>query len=204
MKNKFLILTVLAAGATFLSFATIVGVANAQEADNQGSIFSKVAEILGVEQTELEDAFETVAIDEVNQKVEDGELDQEKADEIILRIEEDGFKLGRLRELKHPKAHVILEEVAEYLDVEKRELVSMLRDGMTPDEIITESGKSVEEARSLLITKAEEYISTKVDEGELTQEEADEKLGIVEEMVDAFLAGERPIRNEIKSSFRLN
>ncbi|WP_108665908.1 hypothetical protein [Euzebya rosea] len=65
-----------------------------REAERQAFVDDVAAE-LGVTSDELTGAFRTVAIERVQEKVADGTITQERADEIIERIESsDGFGFG--------------------------------------------------------------------------------------------------------------
>ena len=62
----------------------------------QQEFLDDVAAELGVTSEELVDAFQTVAIQRVEQKLADGDITQEQADELIERIESaDGLGIGR-------------------------------------------------------------------------------------------------------------
>lgn len=62
----------------------------------QQEFLDDVAAELGVTSEELVDAFQTVAIQRVEQKLADGDITQEQADELIERIESaEGLGIGR-------------------------------------------------------------------------------------------------------------
>jgi nitrate reductase beta subunit len=88
-------------------FLSPVGISRAQEDDatedttedatEDGATDDDIAAELGVTSDELTGAFRTVAIERIQEKVADGTITQERADEIIERIESSeglGFGFG--------------------------------------------------------------------------------------------------------------
>lgn len=110
---------------------------------------------------------------------------------------------------KGRKGHHVLETIAEALDVEPEALRTELQEeNATLADIITSNDGDVDEIKALLVTEATERINQAVEDGKLTQAEADEKLADLDEYVDELLNGEfecggksgprgnRPPRNE--------
>lgn len=55
------------------------------------AFIGKVAQTLGLSETEVTDAFTQAATEVIQQAVDDGRITQDQADQIIQRIEEGGF-----------------------------------------------------------------------------------------------------------------
>lgn len=92
---------------------------------------------------------------------------------------------------KGRRGHHVLETIAEALDVEPEGLRTELQEeGATLVDIITSNDGDVDEIKALLVTEATEHINQAVEDGKLTQAEADEKLAGLDEHVDELLNGE--------------
>lgn len=83
-----------------------------------------------------------------------------------------------------------LEEAAELLGTEPRELLEALQDGRTLAELAEAEGITVDELVAALLTRPTERLAEAVEEGVLTQEEADEHLARITEHVTALVNGE--------------
>lgn len=130
--------------------------------------------------------------------VEDGTIDQGQADAVIAAIEEarpEGF--GKGRHARHHGRHVAMEGVTDLLGIDAAELRELLADGQTLAEIGEANGVSVDELVAAIVSELEERLASAVEDGDLTQEEADEKLAEATERATALVNGEleRPERD---------
>ena len=86
-----------------------------------------------------------------------------------------------------------LKEAAEFLDMEVADFAEQLREGATPAEI---AGDQTDELIAFLVADVEEHLADAVENGRITQEEADEKLAEAEERITTFVNEGPPERPE--------
>lgn len=113
------------------------------------TVISKVAQILGIEEQELSDAFKTAEIEKIDELVDEGKIDQEKAEILKKKIIESenpipGFGLKRRRR-KPP-----VEAICEFLDMTEKELETAKEEGKIFPELLEENGKTMEEFHEFL------------------------------------------------------
>lgn len=85
-----------------------------------------------------------------------------------------------------------LEAMAEAIGITEDELQTALQDGSTPAEVAEENGVSRDELIDAVVASIEEHVAQEVEDGELTQEEADEKLAEIEDRAGDIVDGVRP------------
>ena len=128
-----------------------VSTANAQEGDL--NVFQRVAQILGVEENDLTDAFKQAQKEEIDQKVAEGKLDAEKAEEMKSKIDESERPfLGPKGERRHMKGEGG-EAMSEFLGISVDELREVKESGKTMDELLEEYGKTQEELQEFMQEK---------------------------------------------------
>ncbi len=129
-----------------------------------------------IEHTTLEDVL--------GELVGEGVITQEQADIVAERIREN----APYRMFGHHRGQH-LETVADVLGMEIAELADALRNGQTIADI---AGDETQAVIDTLVDEAAERLATAVENGRLTQEEADEKLPEITERVVAMVNGEFP------------
>ena len=82
------------------------------------------------------------------------------------------------------------EALADTLGISVEDLTAAREAGQTPAEIAEENGVSRDELVSSLVAERQASLDQAVADGDLTQEEADEKAADLEEHVNAFVDGE--------------
>lgn len=87
-----------------------------------------------------------------------------------------------------------LEAAAEALGMSLDELREALRDGQTLAEVAEARGVDVDVVIEAMVSVAEEHLAEKVAAGELTQEEADERLAEIRERVTERVNSDEPPR----------
>ncbi|MCB2224138.1 MAG: hypothetical protein KQH83_08185 [Actinobacteria bacterium] len=121
--------------------------------------------------------------------VEDGTITQDQAQAVADQLA-DGF--GKHR--PGPRRGIAgLDTAAEVLGMDVEELASQLRDGSTLAEI---AGGQADEVIAAMVAQAEERLAQAVEDGKLTQDEADEKLAEAEERITTFVNEGPPERPE--------
>lgn len=163
------------------------------------NFIDRVASVAGVDATKLKNAFKQVSKEEVQKRVEEGKITQEKANQIIERIDNgETFRMG----MGYKKGAGGLmnkhEELAKYLGMTSEEL----RDAHKTKslvEIANEKGKSEAELRDFLTKTMEEKLSQAVSDGKITQAQADQMKARFEERISDMInkvRTERPERPE--------
>jgi len=199
MNKKILLITLTALAILGIwGFIIKVPVAAAKESGPSKSIISRVAEILGIDSTNLVNAFKQAKAEKVDQALQDGKITQKQADKIKEKInnsEFGGLKFGIRSELRNSLRNNI-QDLANYLDMDIKDLLDQFASGKTIASIVEENGKGVEEVKIYLIEKANGKIDKAVTDGKITQEQADKIKENLNERIDNFLNKERPIAKQ--------
>lgn len=134
--------------------------------------------------------------------VEDGTLDDAQAAAVADALRdarpERGFRgeggpmMGR-RGPGGPGGPEQLAAVAEALDLTLEELVAALRDGSTVAALAEDAGVELDSIVEILVDEAEAHLAERVESGEITQEQADERLAEMTERITAALEGDGPL-----------
>ena len=172
-----------------------ISVEDLMAAREAGQTPAEIAEENGVSRDELVSSLVAERQASLDQAVADGELTQEEADEKAADLEEhvnafvDGEGHG-----PHgpggPDREARAEALADVLGISVEDLMAAREAGQTPAEIAEENGVSRDELVSSLVAERQASLDQAVADGELTQEEADEKAADLEEHVNAFVDGE--------------
>ena len=89
-----------------------------------------------------------------------------------------------------------LETIMSVLDVTLDELKAAREAGTTLAELAEQQGVEVSELIDALVAEAEEHLAEHVADGDLTQEEADERLAEIEQRITDRVNGVRPTEGE--------
>jgi hypothetical protein len=148
------------------------------------SFFDAVAKHLGISSQKLEDATKAAAIDQVDAALKEGKITEAQANELKARIEAGEFPplfgplFGpRFENDFHGGPPFFFGEklsaAADYLGLTEAELRATLNSGQTLAQIAKAQGKSVEGLKQAILADAKEKLDQLVEDGELTQGEAD-------------------------------
>jgi hypothetical protein len=85
-----------------------------------------------------------------------------------------------------------LDGVAEAIGIDAEELRAALEDGQTPAEVAEANGVSRAELVDAIVANIDEHLDQAVEDGHLTEAEADERRAEAEERANAIADGERP------------
>jgi hypothetical protein len=170
--------------------------------EEQQAILDDAAQQLGVEPGELRSALVDAYEARIDAAVAAGELTQEQADAIKQRLEAEGAPLlggpflhgpGHDGPGHHGVGHFgSLDAAAEYLGLTEDELHTRLESGETLAEIASAEGRTVDGLVQALVAAAKDDISAAVDDGRLTQGQADEILAGLEQRIEDMVNGELP------------
>lgn len=167
-----------------------------REALKTGETLADLIEARGLDEDEVVADLKAGAIERVNQAIEDGKIDEDRADAMIARIEESDLErlLERTFEPRPPMPPIALEVLAEALDVTEEDLQAALEEGQTVPEIIEAEGLSVEAVADDLKDAMVERVEEAVADGKLEEERADVILERLEDsdVIEQWLAGETP------------
>lgn len=135
-----------------------------------GQSLLDLATAQGVSMAEVEEAVQTAVTDSLNQAVADGTLTQEQADQFMANM--------ALRELakEFKESPEVKEAVADALGITVAEFDEAKEAGTRLDELANAQGVDIETVKEAGKTAFEGVVNQAVEDGTLTQEQADEIL----------------------------
>ena len=141
-----------------------------------------------------ETATETVGwVEEaLSELVGDGTITQAQADAVETALEE--AKPERPQRGHRIARHFAMDAVAEALGITNAELREALSEDKTIAEIATDNGVAVQRVVDAIVSDHKAHVDARVASGDITQEQADERLAKFTERVTAFVNGERRSR----------
>jgi lipoate-protein ligase A len=189
-------LVVVVLGALVLGVGVLMSTgAGAQEGDAQkpGERFvAETAERLGVTPEELTSAMTEAQFEIIDDGVAEGRLTEEQAANLKARIEEYGplSVIGRRNRdgkgLCHG-ARLVTGAAAEVLGKEPAEVAAAVKSGESLAEQAEAQGMSVEDFKAALLDAIKRMLQAKVDEGTITQVQADRIFAGIEENIDRIV-----------------
>lgn len=122
--------------------------------------------------------------------VQDGTITQAQADAVVDTLIEAGPRHGRV----HLRAAMFpaLDSVAELFGMTAEELRASLADGRTLADLAESEGVDVDEVVAILVAAAEEHLDDKVADGDLTEDEAADRLAEIETRITEFVENGGP------------
>jgi 3-hydroxyacyl-CoA dehydrogenase len=179
-----------------------------REAVSDGQTIAQLAEAQGVPPQDVADALVAAEAERLQQAVEDGRLTQEEADERIARMEENMLERlesgerdpggpggmggpGKPGGPRGPHGED-LDVVAEALGMTPEEVREAVSDGQTIAELAEAQGVPLQDVADALVAAEAERLQQAVEDGRLTQEEADERLAHMEENILEHLESGEP------------
>jgi uncharacterized protein (DUF433 family) len=160
-----------------------------------GQTIADLAEAKGVALEDIADAMVAAQTEHLQQAVEDGRLTQEEADAKLAEMEADILERLESGEFAGPGGPggpgmpggprgehfgASLDVVAEALGMTVDELRDALADGQTIADLAEAKGVALEDVAAALVAAETEHLQQAVEDGRLTQEEADAKLAEME------------------------
>jgi uncharacterized protein YidB (DUF937 family) len=170
-------------------------IAAAQGSSSPGQSFlDSVAKHLGISSQKLEDATMAAAVDQVDVALREGKITKAQADELKARIQSGDFppfagplfgpRFGHFHRGGPPLFGEKLSAAADYLGLSEAELRTTLNTGQTLAEIAKARGKSVDGLKQAILDEVEKNLDQLVEDGELTQADADEMLARLKSHID--------------------
>jgi polyhydroxyalkanoate synthesis regulator phasin len=115
--------------------------------------------------------------------VDEGIIDQDQADAIAEHFTQQFAERRQLFEERQEQRAEDRQELLSLLGVTEDELREAMRSGSTLADLAEEQGVARQDVIDLMVTQAQERIAAAVENGKLTQEEADEKLADITEVI---------------------
>ena len=168
------------------------------------AVLEDAAKELGVDPDELDDALRTALENRIDEAVKDGRLSEEEGQRLKEAIESGDFPMlgvpffrghgpGPGPGFGEGRLHMEfrgLDTAAEYLGLSEEELRDELADGKTLAKVAKAHDKSVDGLVDALVKATNARFDEAVDEGHLSQEQADELKKGTRERVEAFVNGD--------------
>ncbi len=189
-------------GRSLQSLADALGVDLDQVQGALAGTVVELAEAQGMTLDELVDALVAPMIERIQQAVDNGRITQEQADEQVAQMEEhmlealesgSWFSTGPGMGRGGPRGRqggLRLETLSETLGLTVEEVQEALADGQTVAELAEAQGVALADIVDALIAPMVERIQQAVDDGRITQEQADEQIAQMEEhMLEALESG---------------
>jgi hypothetical protein len=186
-------------GAFALALTALGGTMASANTTTKSAFMDRVAELAGIDKQKLTDSIKTATVEQIDQKVKDGEITQELADKMKKNVEEGKLKgfggMGKMMGRGMGPNH---DDIAGFLGMEASVLRDLLHDGKTLTEVAADNGKSVDELKSFLSTRFDERISEALKDGKITQSQADKMTADKAEIIDSLLNGKGPRGHRLK------
>lgn len=154
----------------------------------------KLAENLGISVEDLDAAIKQTRLDLIDEALADGRIDEERAAKLRDRVGngEPVFpRHGGPGEPHGPRLFRgipwIAESATDILGLDDGELRQAYADGKSLADLAEEKGVSVDELTSQLLDAAEAKLTEKVTDGDITQEQADNKLERLTNNIDDII-----------------
>ena len=171
----------------------------------EDAILSDAAERLDVEAGDLRSALSEAQLAQIDKAVEDGDLTEEQAEMIKKHLEESDRVLGfgppggpphfggsfERGFGPGPGGPPIFEAIAEELGISVERLHRQLLSGKSLRKIAEQNGKTLAEVKAAAQAAMEEELDKKVEEGDLTEEQADQIRENLPEIIDMLARGPR-------------
>jgi polyhydroxyalkanoate synthesis regulator phasin len=152
--------------------------------ETEDAILSDAANQLGVDSSDLRGALSDAEIAQIDKAVEDGDLTEAEADAIKEHMRESGLVLGLPggpggpRGMHGPPDMLfggppVFAATADELGIPEERLHRQLLSGKSMREIAEANGKTLADVKAAAKDAIEEHIADEVDEGDLTEQQAD-------------------------------
>ncbi len=180
-----LVSTTLLAGSTILASNVLASDNNFDPFDIRG----RVSQILGINEDKLDEAFKIAREERLDYLVENGRISEEEAQrrKEFIENEEMGFGFGNKRGSSIKEGREMISDLADYLGVNKQDIINELQDGKSIEDIINENGKDIEKVQEYLKTKAESKIDELVDSGRFNENRAQNMKDHLDDRIENFL-----------------
>ena len=194
--SKQVLIPFVAAAAILVGAVTMGGLASANgPGGDSTSLLTKVAAKLSISVDTLTQAFKDARVELIDEAVADGKITSDKADAMKQRVEEgNGLNYGRGEHGRRGghgfKASVYKsanEAITTTLSVTTEELRTAMKEGKSLVDIATEKSVTQEQLSTAVLAAVRTQLDQAVTDGDITQEQADQRYEAAEENIDDFL-----------------
>jgi len=197
--------------ALMVALAVVVGslgaltVASAHDGSDGGvfnfasAFIDNLARRLGIGRDELVGAMRDAANDTIDQALQQGWLTQGQAQRLRdwVAQNEPGFPWGwhKGKAWLAPKVWrgVLVEAAAQVLGMGTDDLLAQLRQGKSLAQVAQERGMSTDEFKSRLLAQVDQRLAQLVQDGRITQQQADQLRQAIQNRIDAIVNTPGPI-----------
>lgn len=190
--RQFIATAVVVVTATGISLVSAASV-GAQSFGNGNNIFDRTAEILGVSSQELTDAFKQAQVEDIEEKIQSGDLDSEKGIEMIQRIQDS----EEVMFMNGPRAHMhdlgmrYKDDVLTYLGISEEDFRSYMQDGQTLSDIAEDKNINIDDLKEFIKAL---HIDSIESNDNLSEEQKAERLENIDDMVEKIVNFNPPQR----------
>jgi hypothetical protein len=200
MKSRRFAIVAVTALAAVGAGAAIAATSGDKGKEVEDAILSDAAERLDVEAGALRSALSEAQLAQIDRAVEDGRLTEEQASRVKEHMQRSGRVLGFPG---GPRGHhgpggpggpggpAVFEAIADQLGVPVERLHARLMAGMTLAQVARANGKSIADVKAAAKAAIERQLATDVEDGRLTQEQADEIRADLPEILSRLVKGPR-------------
>lgn len=184
------------ASAFVVAALVLANSAGAQEGGSErpgDKFIAETAERLGISAEELTSAMTDAQVELIDTAVADGRLTEEQAAKLKERIEAYGpLSVIGLRQrhdggLLCRGARLVTGAAAEVLGKEPAEVAAGVKSGESLAEQASAQGMGLDEFKTALLEAVKSALQAKVDEGKITQEQADRVFAGIEKNIDRIV-----------------
>lgn len=183
-------------------------IAAIREQAQSGAPLSEIATSAGLDPNAIMTAVKERAVERVNQRVADGEMTQEEADQVLADLDS---RLAEVMNTPLPDlaqqarntaavARAVTKATTDTLGLQPDDLRDGLTEGQTLTDFITANGGDVNAVSAAAVQLLNEQIAQAVANGRMTQEEANELLAGVDVAVQEALS--RPFEGRLRDGRR--
>ena len=124
--------------------------------------------------------------------VEDGTITQEQSDAVVATLLDALPEHPRGGPGRFGRGFPVLRGAADAIGIDPEDLGAALRDGQSIADVANQQGVDPQAVVDALVAELEERLAERVDDGDLSQEEADAKLADAQERVDQLVHRDPP------------
>jgi len=188
--KKWLVITLAVAVLVSAAAGVAMATATPTAAGNTGQVFlDKLAGILGIDRTKLDDALKIAGGQTVDQMLQDGKITQQQADQMRSRIGQGFPFFGNIIKGHGYKmaegGFMPLKSLAGALDMTLQDILSALRSGKTIDELAMAKGTTVADIQNTILTNTKDQLDKMVQSDKMTQAREDQVYSNLQQSINS-------------------
>ena len=199
IKKKYLLPTIIVGG--LITIGAVVGTSISYAATNpttNNTFFSRVAQLLGVDNQKLTTALSQASNEKIDQMVKDGKITQIEADKMKQNVVKGEYQIDGQH--KGPgRDRVELNDLTTYLGMNKTDLINEFKSGKKLTDIALEKNKNINDIKTYLLNSMNTRVQQEVKDGKITQVQADTRIKKETTEITNLINGEVPFNNISKT-----